>query len=166
MAKNPMELIGKQIRAGTLYGGRQKKTYKAESGKTRYELLNPARARKSARQRQGRRIKKNAYDSWINPTNPDAGKNLKAGIEGMAVRAGFEDGDITYAKLENMDPDKLYQLYAQNELIFDVAFNYGGADQETDMDTRKGMRVIPGKKKDLEFLVEQYEKAFGPIVIA
>lgn len=164
MATNPMQLIGKQIRKGTIYGGRQKRTVKSESGKSRYELLNPARARKSARQRQGRRISKDAYKNWINPPDPNAGINLKNGILGMAVRAGFEDGDIIYEKLTKMDPDRLYQLYANNELIFDVAFNYGGADSEADMDTRKGMRVIPGKKKDLEFLVEQYEKAFGPIL--
>lgn len=164
MATNPMQLIGKQIRKGTIYGGRAKKAVEGTSGKTRYELLNPARARKSARQRQGRRIAKGAYDTWINPPSPKAGENLKSGIMGMAVRAGFEDGDPTYQKLTKMDPDKLYDLYSKNELIFDVAFNYGGANQDTDMDTRKGMYVIPGKKKDLEFLVEQYEKAYGVIV--
>ena len=168
MAKGPMtpaQQLERLTRERMRTTGRSREIYTTSEGKVRYNLLNPTRARKSARQRQGRRIARNAYDDWINPPNPKAGENLQKGIMGMAIRAGFEDGDITYIKLSKMNPDKLYDLYAKNELIFDVAFNYHGADNELDMDTKKGMRVIPGKKKDLEFLVEQYEKAYGEIVI-
>lgn len=160
---NPMQSIGKAIRTGTLTGGHSKATYKSASGKARYELINPARARKSARQRQGRAIARGAYDTWINPTDARAGANLKAGIEGISVRAGLTEDDGIFQKIEKMNPDKLADMYSKNELIFDVAFNYHGADSDTDMDTKKGMAVIPGKKKDLEFLIESYEKAYGPL---
>lgn len=151
-----------------LYKERRKRAV-AVDGRSRYELTDRSRVVKSARQKQGRAIARGAYQEWINPPRPDTGANLKKGIEGMALRAGLVAGvdDILYAKLLAMDESRLAQLYARNELIFDVAFNYGGSLDESPMDQRnpQARNVIPGKKSDLEFLVEQYEKAFGPLLV-
>ena len=162
------EVISKTKTKAELYKERRKRGVNVE-GRSRYALTNRARTVKSARQKQGRAIERGAYDQWINPPRPDTGANLKKGIEGMALRAGLVAGvdDVLYSKLLAMDEGKLAQLYARNELIFDVAFNYGGSVDESPMDQRnpRARNVIPGKKSDLEFLVEQYEKAFGVIKV-
>lgn len=138
------------------------------NAKGRYQLTNPQATRKIARQKQGRAIGRGAYQDWINPPRADTGANLKKGIEGISLRAGLTaEDDVLFKKLQNMDESNLAQLYARNDLIFDVAFNYGGSNDESPMDQRNptAKPPIPGKKADLEFLVSQYEKAFGPIPI-
>lgn len=138
------------------------------NAKGRYQLVNPSATKKIARQRQGRAIGRGAYADWINPPSPNTGANLKKGIEGISLRAGLTaEDDVLYQKILHMDESNLAQLYARNDLIFDVAFNYGGSNSETPMDQKNpgAKPPIPGKKADLEFLVSQYEKAFGPIRI-
>lgn len=161
------EVISKTKTQSQLLAERRKRYDVKIDGKLRYSLSNRARTIKSARQRQGRAIGRDAYASWINPPSPKTGENLKAGIIGISQRAGLVGGedDILYRKLQNLDENNLAQLYARNDLIFDVAFNYGGAENENPMDQRnpEAKPPIPGKKADLIFLVEQYEKAFGPI---
>lgn len=143
-----------------------RKTKVANAG--RFALQNPRLARKVARQKQGRLIQRDMFDDWVNRSPKGNGESLKKGIMGMAdTHAGLtiEDSELYY-KLSNMDPNKLQAMYERNELIFEVAFNYGGASSDGAMDQRGfgANEVIPGKAQELEFLVEQYERAFGPIL--
>ena len=119
--------------------------------KTRYQLENKGLARRTARQRLGSGISKEDYATWINRPSDKTGKALKQGIMKMAVKAKVTDQSL-YNKLASMDTNKLQYLYEKNDLIFDVAFSYDGTGD-----------IGANKINDLEFLVQSYETAFGPI---
>ena len=123
-------------------------------GKLRISLDTKGLARRTARQRLGSGISKEDYATWINKPSDKTGKALKEGIGKMAVKAKLtgERGQAVYNKLKKMDASKLQYLYEKSQLIFDVAFSYDGTGN-----------VAEDKINDLEFLIESYEKAFGPI---
>lgn len=123
-------------------------------GKLRISLDTPGLARRTARQRLGSGISKEDYATWINKPSDKTGKALKQGISKMAVKAKLtgERGQEIYNKLNRMDASKLQYLYEKSQLIFDVAFSYDGTGQ-----------VGENKINDLEFLIQSYETAFGPI---
>lgn len=125
-----------------------------EQGKLRISLATPGLARRTARQQLGSGISKEDFATWINKPSDKTGKALKEGIGRMAVKAKLtgDRGQAVYNKLKQMDPNKLQYLYEKSQLIFDVAFSYDGTGQ-----------VGENKINDLEFLIESYEKAFGPI---
>lgn len=84
------------------------------------------------------------------------GEALKEGIMGMADVALLPDE--VAAKLEAMDPTKLDALYQNNDIIFEVYFDYGGIDKG-----ENGANIVDKGKKlsDAQFLIDQYERTFG-----
>ena len=86
------------------------------------------------------------------------GEALKEGIMGMADVALLPDE--VAAKLEAMDPTKLDALYQNNDIIFEVYFDYGGIDKGDN-----GANIVDKGKKlsDAQFLIDQYERTFGVI---
>lgn len=129
----------------------------ASSVSKRSVLLNPSTAKKVARQRQARLIES---DAVIESGIKSRGEALQAGIEGMLDRAIIPE-DIA-EKIKAMDPAKLDALYQQNDLIFEVYFDYGGIEKGED-----GSYTVDRQKKirDAQFLVSQYEKTFGKIAV-
>lgn len=127
---------------------------KTSQGATRISLKTPGLARRTARQQLGAGISKEDFKTWINKPSDKTGKALKQGIAKMAVKAKLtgEKGQEIYNKLNRMDASKLQYLYEKSKLIFDVAFSYDGTGQ-----------VGENKSNDLEFLIQSYETAFGPI---
>ena len=86
------------------------------------------------------------------------GEALKEGIMGMADVALLPDE--VAAKLEAMDPTKLDALYQNNDIIFEVYFDYGGIDKGDN-----GANIVDKGKKlsDAQFLIDQYERTFGAL---
>ena len=86
------------------------------------------------------------------------GEALKEGILGMADVALLPD-EIA-AKLDAMDPTKLDALYQNNDIIFEVYFDYGGIDKG-----ENGANIVNKGKKlsDAQFLIDQYERTFGAL---
>lgn len=131
----------------------RKSVFMEETG--RRGLLDPKAARAAARGRQTRLIEE-GFD--LSGADFERGDNLKDGILGLAKKSNRVD-DETYAKLNRMDPEKLDVMYQQNKFVFDVYFNY--SDVSTD---ETGALVYgPSKASDIDFLIEQYERAYGAL---
>lgn len=124
----------------------------------RYALEDVARVRKTAAQKQQRQRRRGLYEDEPSIIDLKRGHALKNGIESMARKASQYDPSITndmLAKLEKMDASKLDQMYQNNELIFEVYFNYGkNADGSADLGS---------KATDINFLIRQYEQTYGRI---
>lgn len=129
----------------------------ASSVSKRSVLLNPSTAKKIARQRQTRLIES---DAVIESGVKSRGEALKEGIKGMLDRAIIPEEIAD--KIKAMDAAKLDALYQQNDLIFEVYFDYGGIEKDED-----GTYRVDRQKKirDAQFLVSQYEKTFGKIAV-
>ncbi len=113
-------------------------------------LVDKELAKRTAKSRTTRSLKSGVYHT------PDyaGGSALHDGLRAMAERS--EVGDELYARIENMDPDILAEMYSDNKLIFEVVFNYEGIRQ-----TQQGeYEVIDkgGKRSDFEFLVNEYNR--------
>ena len=130
-------------------------------GKSRRELANPEIARRAARTATTKAIHK----GWVRPgeapvLSADEAQNLKKGVEGMLARIDPTSSEFRN-KIEAMDPEKLAQLYQNNKFVFEVYFNYGGIEK-----TKSGaMKSIPAKRSDAEFLISEYERAFGELAV-
>jgi len=139
------------------YGSDKSRMKGASSVGKRTELVNPSLAKKIARQKQQRLIGRDLGNIEIDVTR---GQALKKGVIGMLDRALIPD-EIA-AKISKMDPEKLDALYQQNDLIFEVYFDYGGIESGED----GAYHIDRGKKiRDAQFLVSQYEKTFGKIAV-
>ena len=119
-----------------------------EGGKTRFNLENKALAKRTARARQGAAIPKDEWKHWVNKPHRETPQSLKNGIIGMAKKSGISDPEL-FRKLNEMDADKLQEMYNRDELIFDVAFSYDQSDP------------YAGKQDDLEYMVSVYEERYG-----
>ena len=123
---------------------------RTESG--RYQLENAARARKTARQKTKRQMARPSLPEYT--IDVTRGQQLKKGIISLAAASD----DITeeqLAKLEKMDPVKLDAMYQNNDLIFEVYFQYQKTDEGE----------LSNKSRDADFLIEQYERYYGEIVL-
>lgn len=91
------------------------------------------------------------------PTDNE-GTKLQESMMAMAERGGATPEQ--YAKLANMDPEKLAQFYAANDLAFEVYFNYEGI-------SKNGMSYSASDKKrqDFDWFIDQYEKAYGTVPV-
>lgn len=118
-------------------------------GKQRISLENKALAKRTARARQGAAIPKDKYAKWINTVHKETPQSLKNGIIGMAKKSGITDPEL-FRKLNEMDADKLQEMYRKDDLIFEVAFTY---DPNGD--------PYSGKEDDLDYLVSVYEEKYG-----
>lgn len=127
----------------------------------RQELANPEIARKAAKAATTRAINR----GWTVAGKPpiytaDEAKNLKDGIDGMLTRIDPENKSGLKAKIDSMDQDKLAILYRNNKFVFEVYFQYQGIVPEGPGGTLVG---DPGKVSDAQFLIDEYERAFGEL---
>lgn len=113
-------------------------------------LVDKELAKRTAKARTTRSLKSGMFHT------PDyaGGQALHEGLTAMAERS--EIGDELYAQIENMDPDILAEMYADNKLTFEVVFNYEGIRQ-----TQQGSYEVidrEGKRGDFEFLIGEYNR--------
>lgn len=126
------------------------------SRKGRQVLIAPHITRAAARARTTQ-IVKGGYKGVQMQTvwQGKKGEGLKKGILGMAQTLQVDAA--TYAKLESMDPYKLAKMYENNDLIFEVFFQYEGINT-----TSQGVFVNEGaKSEDVKLLIESYDLLFG-----
>ena len=121
---------------------------------TRKKLIMSDVARSQAARKQTLLINRDADIEAAG--DKSRGEALKEGIMGMADVALLPD-DVA-AKLKAMDPTKLDALYQNNDIIFEVYFDYGGIDK-----AENGANIVDKGKKlsDAQFLIDQYERTFG-----
>lgn len=79
------------------------------------------------------------------------GAKLKEGMLAMLDRIGATNEQ--YAAIYNMDDQLLAQMYNTNDLTFEVFFNYEGIQK-----TPYGYMVSDEKRKDIDWMIEQYNK--------
>ena len=92
------------------------------------------------------------------PTNNQI-KNFGKSVKNMALLSVKEDPTLQ-AKINAMDNDKLMQLYQENEIIFDVYFDYGGVK-----DTQQGRSGNKETAKNAQALIDTYEAKYGVIPV-
>lgn len=132
------------------YTEKSRRTEKVGSKRSR--LVNPQSARKIAGQKTRRQLERGDYG--VSVVDYKRGEKLKDGIEALARKAE----DVTAeqrAKLSMMDPAKLDAMYQNNDLIFEVFFQY---NQSSD-----GIKMLNQKNSDVQFLINQYEKIYGAL---
>ena len=123
---------------------------------TRKKLIMADTARSQARRKQTILLER---DTDIEASGlASRGDALKEGILGMADVSLMPDSVVD--KLKAMDPAKLDALYQNNDIIFEVYFDYGGIEKGDN-----GANIVNTGKKlsDAEFLIEQYERTFGAL---
>lgn len=126
-------------------------------GKTRYALSNLDIARRTAKakttvmKRESFRTQRRLEDSY------GKGGSLHEGMISMAMMV--QPSDEIRDKIEAMDPDKLAAMYAGNNTLFEVFFNYESINYVSGY----GYVVDESKQEDLELFVNQYERLFGRI---
>lgn len=122
----------------------------------RYSFSNIKRARERAITRQP--------NLQLRQPMPDAsavrkfGKSVKAMSEFLTGQGA--DAELLRQKIRAMENEKLMTLYQENEMIFDVYFDYGGIKQ-----TDRGMISNQQTAANARALVEVYERRFGPIAV-
>ena len=92
------------------------------------------------------------------PTNNQI-KNFGKSVKNMALLT-IEEDPMLRQKINAMDNDKLMQLYQENEIIFDVYFDYGGVK-----DTSEGRRGTKETTKNAHALIDTYEAKYGVIPV-
>ena len=92
------------------------------------------------------------------PTNNQI-KNFGKSVKNMTLLS-IEENPALRQKIEKMDDAKLMQLYQENEMIFDVYFDYGGIK-----DTPEGRRGNKETAKNAQALIDTYEAKYGVIPV-
>lgn len=119
--------------------------------KSRAILMDTTLAKRTAKARTTRALR----EGWQGRA-PDyeGGNALKEGLKAMADRADL--GDQLYAKVEAMDQDVLAEMYSQNKLTFEVAFNYEGIrrNEQGEYEVYDAGR----KRGDFEFMIGEYNR--------
>ena len=84
-------------------------------------------------------------------------KNFGKSVRNMALLS-IEENPSLQQKIAQMDDAKLMQLYQENEMIFDVYFDYGGV-----RDGNEGRRGSKETAKNAQALIDVYEAKYGAI---
>ena len=139
------------MRKAATAGGRRE--IKDVSKKTRFSFNNIRKAREKAKQTVGR----------LKLVTPAATKEQKAkfakSVKKMALLSVEQDPSIQM-KIDQMSDDKIWELYQDNEMIFDVYFDYGGI-----RDKGKGPQGSRETAANAQALIDVYEAKYGPILI-
>lgn len=118
-------------------------------------LYDTGKARSAAKGKTTKAAKRGVRAHEPGRYSESKGAALKKGIEGMARRTNLDEE--TYNRLMAMDERSLQALYENNDIVFEIAFNYGGVS--TDPET--GAYIVDeNKNQDFDFLIEQYNKMF------
>ena len=141
-------------RVGRPYGLKHQKRISSEMKVSvegsRAILVDVNLAKKTARQRTTRALN----TGFIGTPDYAGGKALHEGLLGMAETRGVVDSE-TYYRIQQMDEQVLAEMYAQNKLTFEVAFNYEGLRK-----TQQGeYEVISDQKQqDFDFFIGEYNR--------
>lgn len=139
----------RKVRQVATAGGRKA----AESAKNRYSFSNIRKARERAmRAPEGLQLTRP-------PATKDQIRNFGKAVKSMALYSQEIDPAIT-AKIKAMDNQKLMTLYQEQEMVFDVYFDYGDVKAG-----KTGMRGGPETAKNAQALIDAYEARFGTIGI-
>ena len=104
---------------------------------------------KAAAAGENTKIQRGIRQMYAN-ANIDGGK-LKEGMLAMLDRIGATTEQ--YTAIYNMDEDLLAKMYNTNDITFEVFFNYEGITK-----TSSGYMVSEEKRKDIDWMIEQYNK--------
>ena len=139
------------IRKAATAGGRTA----ARSKAGRFSFNNIRKAREKALRTQGRL-------QLVTPKpTKQMKKNFGKSVRNMALLS-VKDDPIAYQKIQQMTDDQLFQLYTENELIFDVYFDYGNVVTD---DKGKGISGSKETAKNAQALIGVYENKYGAIPI-
>ena len=134
------------MRKAATAGGRQK-----ASIPKRYSFNNIRKAREKALKTAGRL-------QLVTPTaTPTQKANFGKSVRNMAKLSIGQDPMLA-AKINMMDAEKLWQMYQDNEMIFDVYFDYGGVS-----DTDKGRTGNRQTAANAQALIDSYEAKYGSL---
>lgn len=162
------------VRGGTVYGsdgrkiGQIGKGTKAEQSVVRKAAAATARSKSSmsgrysfdtVRKARAKAVQQKGSVKLQTPA-PTANeiKNFGKSVKSMA-KLSIGQNPKLQEKISKMDDAKLMQLYKENELIFDVYFDYGGVT----LQEGKGLSGNRDTAKNAEALIDVYEKRFGTI---
>lgn len=137
------------MRKAATAGGRKK----AASKEGRFSFSNIRKARAKALKTHGK------LQLVTPPPTAIEKKNFGKAVKNMADLTIAQDPALR-DKIQKMDDEKLLQLYRDQEMVFDVYFDYG------DVKTEDGKGVSGGKQtaKNAQTLIDAYESRFGTIV--
>lgn len=97
---------------------------------------------------------------------PDNAEGFKRSVMKMSeLIKDTDEGRAIADKISKMDANKLLQMYEENDIIFEVYFDYGDVNVARDSKGReKG--IVAGKqtRTNAEFLVNAYETKYGAIL--
>lgn len=137
------------IRKAATAGGRSKISI---PGKTRFKFDHIRAARERAKKAGGLKL------TTPKPSADQIDKFGKA-VKRMANYSIITDPAIE-RKIQAMDNKKIMELYNDNEMIFDVYFDYGGI-----RDKGKGPQGNRETAANAQALIDVYEARYGPILI-
>ena len=88
----------------------------------------------------------------------DEAKKFGKSVRNMGLLSAGRDS-AAYQKIAMMDDKKLLQLYKEQDIVFEVYFEYGNV-----ANTSKGLVGGEETLKNAKNLIDVYEKRFGPIM--
>lgn len=138
--------------------GAARSKVRIESRKGRSVLINPKITKAAARARTTNIVQGHITDIRIQTVwQGKKGESLKKGILGMGQVAQIPSE--LYSKIEKLDPYKLADMYQKNDFVFEVFFSYEGLNE-----TSQGFFPNQDAKvDDVRFLLENYERLYGPV---
>ena len=134
------------MRKAATAGGRQKAPIS-----NRYSFNNIRKAREKALKTAGKL-------QLVTPAaTPKQKANFGKSVRNMAKLSIGQDPALAQ-KINQMDDEKLWQMYQDNEMIFDVYFDYGGVS-----DTGKGRTGNKQTAANAQALIDSYEARYGSL---
>ena len=132
---------------------------KASAGRSALQRIASARQEAMRQMRRPQLIQKKL-------TTADNAEGFKRSVMKMSeLIRDTDEGRAIADKISRMDADKLLQMYEENDIIFEVYFDYGDVNVTRDSKGReKG--IVAGKqtRTNAEFLVNAYETKYGAIL--
>ena len=134
------------MRKAATAGGRSKAPIS-----NRYSFNNIRKAREKALKTAGKL-------QLVTPAaTPKQKANFGKSVRNMAKLSIGQDPALAQ-KINQMDDEKLWQMYQDNEMIFDVYFDYGGVS-----DTGKGRTGNRQTAANAQALIDSYEARYGSL---
>ena len=137
------------MRKAATAGGRHEVT--GVSKKKRFSFNNIRKAREKAKQTVGRL-------QLVTPAaTADQKKKFAKSVKSMALLSVEQDPKIQM-KIDMMSDEKIWELYQDNEMIFDVYFDYGGVSKDG-----SGLRGSKQTAANAQALIDTYEAKYGAL---
>ena len=134
------------MRKAATAGGRKKAAIS-----NRYSFNNIRKAREKA-------LKTTGKLQLVTPAaTPKQKANFGKSVRNMAKLSIGQDPTLAQ-KINMMDDEKLWQLYQDQEMIFDVYFDYGGVS-----DTDRGRTGNKQTAANAQALIDSYEAKYGAL---